>query len=147
MDSATACSLGNQSLSNAAILGSHFLGVPKSDSPGLLAVPTGHCGKCNSVYVFRNIFCWSIFISLPLLVQLDVSARAALISFDLNHSQVSAVLVTNVTFSFLFIPSTKKPIIKHVGRNPVSLVTMCTQSSWESNDCHISLDLHLHLIG
>lgn len=45
MDSTTACSVGNQSLSNTAILGSHLLGVPKSDSPGLLAVPTGHCGK------------------------------------------------------------------------------------------------------
>ncbi|XP_046657838.1 potassium channel subfamily T member 2-like isoform X2 [Daphnia pulicaria] len=45
VDSTTACSLGNQSLGNAAILGggSNFLGVPKSDSPGLLAVPTGHC--------------------------------------------------------------------------------------------------------
>jgi hypothetical protein len=47
VDSTTACSLGNQSLSNAAVLGgaSNFLGVPKSDSPGLLAVPTGHCGE------------------------------------------------------------------------------------------------------
>lgn len=47
VDSTTACSLGNQSLGNAAILGggSNFLGVPKSDSPGLLAVPTGHCGE------------------------------------------------------------------------------------------------------
>lgn len=48
MDSTTACSVGNQSLSNAPILGSgtgNFLGVPKSDSPGLLAVPTGHCGE------------------------------------------------------------------------------------------------------
>lgn len=47
VDSTTACSLGNQSLGNAAALGgaSNFLGVPKSDSPGLLAVPTGHCGE------------------------------------------------------------------------------------------------------
>ncbi|XP_045035662.1 potassium channel subfamily T member 2 isoform X3 [Daphnia magna] len=46
MDSTTACSLGNQSLGNAAMLAggaSNFLGVPKSDSPGLLAVPSGHC--------------------------------------------------------------------------------------------------------
>lgn len=53
VDSTTACSLGNQSLSNALTLGgaSNFLGVPKSDSPGLLAVPTGHCGKLTNFNV------------------------------------------------------------------------------------------------
>jgi hypothetical protein len=57
VDSTTVCSLGNQSLSNAAVLGgaSNFLGVPKSDSPGLLAVPSGHCGKLKK-FMFTLIF-------------------------------------------------------------------------------------------
>ena len=57
VDSTTVCSLGNQSLSNAAVLGgaSNFLGVPKSDSPGLLAVPSGHCGKLKN-FTFTLIF-------------------------------------------------------------------------------------------
>lgn len=68
MDSTTACSLGNQSLGNAAMLAggaSNFLGVPKSDSPGLLAVPSGHCGKILQAYLIllhTNYLC-SFFVS------------------------------------------------------------------------------------
>lgn len=41
----TACSVGNQSVQTTAGTMGMFLGVPKSDSPALLAVPTGHNGK------------------------------------------------------------------------------------------------------
>lgn len=58
VDSTTACSVGNQSLNNTTILGSgagNFLGVPKSDSPGLLAVPTGHGGESDSIeFLFKH---------------------------------------------------------------------------------------------
>ena len=41
--------------------GTHFLGVPKSDSPGLLAVPTGGHG---SQYLSLSIIIYSIILHL-----------------------------------------------------------------------------------